>query len=164
MNQISIISKNWEHTLLIGYILGKLTRKPFLFECIGELGSGKTSLIKGYMQYFGNEWKIKSPTFNIFKEYSTFYSNIYHIDLYRLNQDELNGFYNALYTHKECKSIIFIEWAPVKQGERNKDALFQALIVFNFLKNSRLFTLYVKNFYFFLTFSSIFLYYKRDAG
>lgn len=50
----------------------------------GELGSGKTKFTEGFLSYFGLEDEISSPTFTIVNEYKKDDTNIYHFDVYRL--------------------------------------------------------------------------------
>lgn len=50
----------------------------------GELGSGKTKFTEGFLSYFGLENEISSPTFTIVNEYCKDDINIYHFDVYRL--------------------------------------------------------------------------------
>ena len=50
----------------------------------GDLGSGKTKFTEGFLSYFGLENEISSPTFTIVNEYNTNEINIYHFDVYRL--------------------------------------------------------------------------------
>lgn len=75
----------------------------------GELGSGKTTLVKGFGKALGIQ-RVKSPTFNILSAHKTKAGHFYHLDLYRLNKAldlkplgiwELLGIPNR---------IIMIEW------------------------------------------------------
>lgn len=50
----------------------------------GDLGSGKTKFTEGFLSYFGLENEISSPTFTIVNEYHQNDINIYHFDVYRL--------------------------------------------------------------------------------
>ena len=50
----------------------------------GDLGSGKTKFTEGFLSYFGLENEISSPTFTIVNEYHKNDINIYHFDVYRL--------------------------------------------------------------------------------
>lgn len=52
------------------------------------MGSGKTKLTEGILTYFGLEKEISSPTFTIVNEYYTDNLNIYHFDVYRLEEEE----------------------------------------------------------------------------
>ena len=57
----------------------------------GELGSGKTTLIKSILKKLGVNDEIKSPTFSIVNEYDHPSGPIYHFDLYRIEKiDELD--------------------------------------------------------------------------
>jgi tRNA threonylcarbamoyladenosine biosynthesis protein TsaE len=79
----------------------------FLLE--GDLGSGKTTLIKNILRNIGILENINSPTFSIVNNYIQDDLEVYHFDLYRVkNVDELYtiGFYEYLESRKLC----FIEW------------------------------------------------------
>jgi len=79
----------------------------------GEMGSGKTTLIKAMVKQLGSDDEANSPTFAIVNEYRTPDFPIYHFDLYRLND-----FYEALdFGIEEYLSqpdaYVFIEWADI---------------------------------------------------
>ena len=78
-----------------------------LFE--GDLGAGKTSLIKEICHRLGCEDSVTSPTFSLINEYRAGEQTIYHIDLYRLESTEEVihiGIEDYLYSGNWC----FIEW------------------------------------------------------
>jgi tRNA threonylcarbamoyladenosine biosynthesis protein TsaE len=83
--------------------------KVILFN--GEMGAGKTTLIKALCNYLGIENPTSSPTFSLVNEYeNTSGEVIYHFDVYRLkNQSEAldMGIDEYLYSGNWC----FIEWA-----------------------------------------------------
>jgi tRNA threonylcarbamoyladenosine biosynthesis protein TsaE len=82
----------------------------FLFE--GDMGSGKTTLIKQIVKDIGISENVKSPTFSLVNEYIENDLIIFHFDLYRINKEnELNsiGFYEYLDSGKLC----FIEWPNI---------------------------------------------------
>ena len=82
-------------------------QKIFLFY--GNMGAGKTTLIKSLCKQLGTDDNVTSPTFAIVNEYTGAQSNIYHFDFYRLkNQSEAMdlGFEEYLYSGNYC----FIEW------------------------------------------------------
>jgi len=84
-----------------------ISNRIFLFY--GEMGAGKTTLIKSLCQQLGTSDNVTSPTFAIVNEYTGPENNIYHFDFYRLkNQSEAMdiGFEEYLYSGKYC----FIEW------------------------------------------------------
>ena len=79
----------------------------------GNLGSGKTTLIKAMVKQLGSDDEANSPTFAIVNEYRTPDFPIYHFDLYRLKD-----FYEALdFGIEEYLSqpdaYVFIEWADI---------------------------------------------------
>ena len=90
----------------------------FLFE--GELGSGKTTLIKKILKDIGISEHVKSPTFSLVNEYIENDLIIFHFDLYRVkNENELDniGFYEYLDSGKLC----FIEWPVIAIQNINRD-------------------------------------------
>ncbi len=78
----------------------------------GDLGSGKTTLVKSILKKLGVNDEIKSPTFSIVNEYDHPSGPIYHFDLYRIEKiDELDVIGFAEYIDN-C-NICFIEWPEV---------------------------------------------------
>ena len=81
----------------------------------GELGSGKTTLIKQFCKELGFKNQVTSPTFPLLNIYKNNEKNIYHADLYRLkNIDEINdlGFYEVI----ESNNWFFVEWPELLYG------------------------------------------------
>ncbi len=82
----------------------------------GDLGSGKTKFVEGILKYFGKENEISSPTFTIVNEYNTEKLNIYHFDVYRLEDED--EFYAIGGDEYFDKGVCLIEW-----GEKILNAL-----------------------------------------
>ena len=81
----------------------------------GELGAGKTTLVRAFLRALGYKGTIKSPTYNLVEEYVLPDRKIYHFDLYRLNDpEELEwiGIQEYLSQH----AVIFIEWPEHGKG------------------------------------------------
>jgi tRNA threonylcarbamoyladenosine biosynthesis protein TsaE len=80
---------------------------------IGDLGSGKTTLVRYILQALGYQGKVKSPTYNLCEPYSILINDrdiaVHHFDLYRINHPlewEEAGFKDIL----NQSGIHFIEW------------------------------------------------------
>ena len=89
--------------------------KSHIFTFEGQLGAGKTTLIKSLCRYLGYTDEVTSPTFSLVNEYQTPSSMIYHMDLYRLNsENELLdiGFEEYL----DGDAFCFIEWPQIAEN------------------------------------------------
>ena len=83
-----VISKSEQDTIELGKKIAEKLEKGTVIVLTGDLGSGKTKLTEGILTYFGLENEISSPTFTIVNEYNTENLNIYHFDVYRLEDVE----------------------------------------------------------------------------
>ena len=100
-----------EETTAVGRKLAAKMLPPKLVLLRGELGAGKTTLVKGIAAGFGaaNEDEVTSPTFTLVHEYRGPTATLYHIDLYRIDtQRELETL--GLDDLMADKSILLIEW------------------------------------------------------
>ena len=101
---------------------------PNMVICLyGELGSGKTVFTKGFASAMEIDETITSPTFNIIKEYTTGELPLYHMDVYRLNEDDdtigIKDYFNK-------GGVTIIEWADViknKLPEKRLDIKFKVI-------------------------------------
>lgn len=97
-------------------ILKRKDKSAFIIFLDGDLGTGKTTLVKEIIFALGIKEKVKSPTFTIIEPYELNDKNIYHIDLYRINDPselEIIGLREYL---NESEAIIFIEWPEKSFG------------------------------------------------
>ena len=97
-------------------ILKRKDKSAFIVFLDGDLGTGKTTLVKEIIFALGIKEKVKSPTFTIIEPYELNDKNIYHIDLYRINDPselEIIGLRDYL---NESEAIIFIEWPEKSFG------------------------------------------------
>lgn len=109
-------------------IASKLNKGDILILS-GDLGSGKTKFTEGFLSYFGLENEISSPTFTIVNEYHKKDINIYHFDVYRL--EDSSEFYAIGGDEYFEKGICIIEW-----GELIEDALPKKYIKIDFSRDS----------------------------
>src|SRR5215470_3215650 len=81
------ITHSAEETIALGRTLAPLLSPPKLVLLRGDLGAGKTTLVKGIAAGFqaASEEDVTSPTFTLIHEYRGPDANLFHIDLYRID-------------------------------------------------------------------------------
>lgn len=110
-------------TIAIGRELASLLAPPNIVVLRGDLGAGKTTLVKGIAEGFqaAKEEDVTSPTFTLIHEYRGPSARLYHIDLYRIDTPrELDTL--ALDDLMAENSVLLIEWGekfPRFQRERD---------------------------------------------
>jgi tRNA threonylcarbamoyladenosine biosynthesis protein TsaE len=100
-----------EETTALGRKLAASMLPPKLVLLRGDLGAGKTTLVKGIAAGFdaANEDEVTSPTFTLVHEYRGPTATLYHIDLYRVDtQPELETL--GLDDLMDDNSVLLIEW------------------------------------------------------
>jgi tRNA threonylcarbamoyladenosine biosynthesis protein TsaE len=100
-----------EETIAFGRTLAAKLAPPLLILLRGDLGAGKTTLVKGIAEGFGaaSADDVTSPTFTLVHEYRGPRTTLYHIDLYRVDTDrELETL--GLDDLVGPSSILLIEW------------------------------------------------------
>lgn len=84
---------------------------PNMVICLeGELGSGKTVFVKGFAKALGIEDNITSPTFNLIKEYLNGEMPLYHMDMYRLEENVENI---GVEDYFNKNGVCIIEWSDM---------------------------------------------------
>jgi tRNA threonylcarbamoyladenosine biosynthesis protein TsaE len=105
-----IITKNETETINLGVKIASSLKNGDVIALYGDLGSGKTRLVKGICMGLDVKQMVNSPTFIIVNEYSSQkFHKIYHFDLYRMKtEDEVLAMGFEDYLNNE--SIVLIEW------------------------------------------------------
>jgi tRNA threonylcarbamoyladenosine biosynthesis protein TsaE len=112
-----------EETIALGRELAASLAPPKLVLVRGDLGAGKTTLVKGIAHGFqaAAEEDVTSPTFTLIHEYRAPSATLYHIDLYRVDtQRELETL--GLDDLTGDNSVLLIEWGDkFPRFERERD-------------------------------------------
>ena len=97
-------------TLALGELLTELLRAPKLVVLRGDLGAGKTTLVKGMAAALGAAEDVTSPTFTLVHEYVGRRVRLFHLDLYRLETEkELEGI--GLWEMADAPdALVVVEW------------------------------------------------------
>lgn len=124
-NSFKIISKNIQDTEKIAKVLtSKLKQIGGLVCLYGDIGAGKTALTTLCAKFLHIKEKVTSPSFVILNEYHSGDIDLYHFDLYRLENEGVKSIIDELRTYSEQKnSLTFVEWADFSDGELEIDRL-----------------------------------------
>ena len=116
-----------EETVALGRQIGRLLTPGTILGLCGDLGTGKTCLVKGIADGLGIAPEtITSPTFTLVAEHYTGRVPLYHIDLYRLEgvEDEELGYEEYLFG----RGVAAIEWFPFLPNDV-RDSLEEYLLI-----------------------------------
>lgn len=119
-----VISKSPEETCALGESWGREAQRGWVIGLSGDLGAGKTQLVKGLARGLGSAARVHSPTFALLNEYGGGREPLFHLDLYRLNDanDVLGaGLEEYLINPAGVAVVEWIErWQPVPLGQTSK--------------------------------------------
>lgn len=107
MLKYSCISKSIEETRNLAAKITDFLRPNDVVLLTGDLGAGKTTFVGGALSSLGYKEHVISPTFNILKCYFDVKPNVFHIDAYRLEDQNIDI---GLDEFIEGNGITFIEW------------------------------------------------------
>ncbi|MGQ9784401.1 MAG: tRNA (adenosine(37)-N6)-threonylcarbamoyltransferase complex ATPase subunit type 1 TsaE [Armatimonadota bacterium] len=136
IRSIIYTSRSAEDTILLGERLGRLLNAGSIVALYGNLGAGKTILVKGIARGLGINATIHSPTFTLIHEHPGPIP-LYHIDLYRVEEKDLD--FVGIDEYLEMEGIVVIEWAEKIKSLLPSDRLDVELRTTN--ENSRVITL-----------------------
>lgn len=134
-------SSSEEDTLnLASELAARLPGKDFIVFLEGDLGAGKTTLVRGILRALGCQTHIKSPTYTLVESYDLAEATVHHFDLYRMEHPEELEFMGG--REYFSGSLCFIEWPAKGYGWLPEPNLHIKLTV---LGNTRQITLNWQN-------------------
>lgn len=119
----SLITRGFAETEALGESWGRAAQRGWVIALSGELGAGKTQLVKGLARGLGFAGRVHSPTFTLVNEYAGGRLTLYHLDLYRLETTE--QIHEAgLEEYLQPDGVSVIEWAErwLRDEPRTSDA------------------------------------------
>ncbi len=95
-------------TEALGAALGRACRFGCQVHLLGQLGAGKTTLVRGFLRSLGHAGPVRSPTYTLIEPYEL-ERPVFHLDLYRLSDpEELE--YLGLRDLQQAEPIVLVEW------------------------------------------------------
>lgn len=123
---IELISHSPAETEALGEQWGREAQPGLVIALSGDLGAGKTQLVKGLARGLGITARVHSPTFTLVNEYTGGRLRLFHLDLYRLETRE-HILSAGLEEYWQPDGVAVIEWAErvkaeleMKQGESTR--------------------------------------------
>lgn len=106
---MNIILADEAATLALGAALARVAEPGLVIHLDGDLGAGKTTLVRGLLRSLGDAGPVKSPTYSLVEIHAVSGLNLYHFDFYRFNQPE--EYLDAgLDEYFDGKGICLVEW------------------------------------------------------
>ena len=99
----------------LGAALARAIGGGLMIHLRGELGAGKTTLVRGFLRGLGHAGGVRSPTYTLIEPYETAARRVYHLDLYRLGDaEELEWI--GLRDLLDADSVTLVEWPERGEG------------------------------------------------
>ncbi len=111
MKNYDIITSSEEETLSLAKDFALSLPRPAVVTLSGDLGAGKTVFSRGMARALGVNGPISSPTFTIVQEYEIDSGTLYHMDLYRISNDEEAIAFGIEEFLADPSGICLIEWS-----------------------------------------------------
>jgi tRNA threonylcarbamoyladenosine biosynthesis protein TsaE len=107
---VTFISHSPAETEVLGERWGRAAERGLVIGLSGDLGAGKTQLVKGFARGLGITARVHSPTFTLVNEYAGGRLKLFHLDLYRLESRE-QILAAGLEEYLRPEGVAVIEWA-----------------------------------------------------
>ena len=103
-------------TLAFGTELAQRLQPGSLVFLHGDLGAGKTTLVRGILRAFGHSGSVKSPTYTLLEPYETSFGSVLHFDFYRIGDPQELEFI-GIDELMDSSAIKFVEWPERAVGQ-----------------------------------------------
>jgi tRNA threonylcarbamoyladenosine biosynthesis protein TsaE len=114
-NKTELLVKSEQQMMRLGGKIADTFPQGGLVFLNGDLGTGKTTLVRGLLRHLGFEGTVKSPTYTLVEPYCVNGRELYHFDLYRLaDPEELE--YMGVRDYLSSDALCLIEWPEKAQG------------------------------------------------
>jgi len=115
----TFISHSPAETESLGESFGRAAKRGLVIALSGELGAGKTQLVKGLARGLGTAARVHSPTFTLVNEYAGGRLKLFHLDLYRL-ESSAQILSAGLEEFLQPDGVAVVEWAERLEDGRWK--------------------------------------------
>ena len=111
MNYKKHITNDYEETYKLGASFSQQIKSGDIILLFGDLGTGKTTFVKGVLKGFEYKYDVTSPTFSLINEYEAI-KKVVHIDCYR--EKNINRWISlGIMDYLNDSSIVLIEWPEI---------------------------------------------------
>ena len=121
MNSEKYITNNFEETHKLGRTFSEQINSGDIILLYGDLGSGKTTFVKGVLEAFQYQYDVTSPTFSLINEYEAI-KKVIHIDCYR--EKNLRRWISlGVMDYLSDSSIVIVEWPEILMDILPEDSI-----------------------------------------